>query len=122
MPYPSEYKGRDIHSLEGHSFASVFSNLDAERGAVLCWEHEGNAAARDGRWKLVRNFWRNSELPMEQLAAWELYDMSTDRTEEKDLSRDMPERARSLLDTYLAWAKRCNVLDVHTLRECGSQA
>jgi len=122
VPYPSDYKGRDIHPLEGHSFASVFSNLDAERGAILCWEHEGNAAARDGRWKLVRNFSQNGELPMEELGAWELYDVVKDRTEEQDLSRDMPERARGLLDTYLAWAERCHVLDVHKLRAYVPQA
>ena len=110
-PYPVEYHGRSILPLEGRSFASVFSNLNISRDAPLYWEHEGNAAVRDGVWKLVRDFSLNSELPMEDLAAWELYRLDKDRTELEDLSAKMPEKARELHEAYLTWAERCNVLD-----------
>ena len=42
----------------------------------MFWEHEGNAAVRIGKWKLVKRYPR----------AWELYDMDADRTELNDLA------------------------------------
>ena len=48
----------------------------------MFWEHEGNAAVRIGRWKLVRDYPR----------PWELYDMEADRTELHDLAAQHPER------------------------------
>ena len=50
--------------------------------APLFWEHEGNAAVRIGKWKLVRKY----------PDAWELYDMEADRTEMHDLAAQHPER------------------------------
>ena len=116
-PYPSEYDGCDILPIEGRSFASVFSNLEVTRDAPLFWEHEGNAGVRDGSWKLVREFSLNGELPMDDPKAWELYDLSGDRTESEDLSDEMPERVSQLLDAYLEWARRCHVLDYPKVRE-----
>lgn len=37
---------------------------------------------------------------------WELYDMSNDRSELKDLSSAMPKKAEELRSAYEAWAKR----------------
>ena len=42
----------------------------------LYFEHQGNAAIRDGQWKLVR----------EKGMPWELYDLKNNRTELNDLS------------------------------------
>ena len=116
-PYPVDYAGRDVKPLEGHSFASVLNGQKPERPAPLFWEHEGNAAVRDGRWKLVRNYPRDRSLLMTDPAAWELYDIDEDRTEQHDLAAEAPDRVRKMLDAFLAWAKRCSVLDVHELRK-----
>jgi len=67
----------------------------------MFWEHEGNAAVRIGKWKLVRRYPR----------AWELYDMDADRTELNDLASREPERVQAMAAQYDAWAKRCGVLD-----------
>ena len=115
--YPSEYDGHDIVAAEGKSFASVFSDLDMTRNAPLFWEHEGNAGIRDGDLKLVRNYPLNRELSMEDPAAWELYDVSRDRTELENLAEKMPDKASELLEAYLTWASRCNVVDYNKLRE-----
>ena len=50
-------------------------------------------------------------------AAWELYDIDEDRTELHDLAAEAPDRVSKMLDAFLAWAKRANVLDVHELRK-----
>ena len=41
--------------LEGHALAPAFERDGLERPPMF-WEHEGNAAVRIGRWKLVRKY------------------------------------------------------------------
>jgi arylsulfatase len=71
---------------------------------TLFWEHTGNCALRQGRWKLVR------EYPH----PWELYDMTTDRTELVDVSGAHPELVRSLRAQWREWADRVGVLPWET--------
>jgi arylsulfatase A-like enzyme len=97
--YPDIYKGNPILPLEGHSLVSVFASDDLPE-RPLFWEHEGNAAVRLGRWKLVR------EYPGE----WELYDMLEDRTETNDIASGHPEVVEDLGSQYAAWAERCGVI------------
>jgi arylsulfatase A-like enzyme len=52
----------------------------------LWWLHEGNRALRAGDWKLVAA----NDQP------WELYDLSTDRTETKNLAALKPDKVREL--------------------------
>lgn len=66
----------------------------------LFWEHESNRAVRDGRWKLVA---------MEN-APWELYEMTTDRTEMRNVAAQNPDKVRELTSAWGAWAKRADVL------------
>ncbi|MDQ3025832.1 MAG: arylsulfatase [Pseudomonadota bacterium] len=98
-PYPTEWPGRDVAPLEGHSLLSTFAR-DPETRPPMFWEHEGNAAVRIGQWKLVRDYPK----------PWELYDMAGDRTELHDLAAKHPERVRDMAAQYEAWAKRCDVI------------
>ena len=98
-PYPASHRGHDILPYEGESLAQAFAHDPAERGPLF-WEHEGNAAVRVGKWKLVRR----------HPAAWELYDMEADRTELSDLAAQHPERVREMAAMYAAWAERCGVI------------
>ena len=65
------------------------------RRQPLFWEHEGNRAVRDGKWKLVA---RGADGP------WELYDMESGRTELDDQSHKYPERTRAMAQTWERWA------------------
>lgn len=79
---------------EGQSLLPLLRGERRQRGALF-WEHEGNRAVREGRWKLVRDW----------PGPWELYDLEKDRTELHDLARQEPERVRRLAALYEAWAK-----------------
>jgi arylsulfatase len=97
--YPPPGLPHRILPLEGRSL------VPALRGEVLpekplFWEHTGNAAIRLGRWKLVR----------EEPHAWELYDLSSDRTELHDLSAVHPDLVASLRAQWEAWAQRVGVI------------
>ena len=53
--YPKEYNGNAILPCEGESLVPSFSAAYGGRGPLF-WEHEGNAAVRIGKWKLVRKY------------------------------------------------------------------
>lgn len=98
-PYPAQHQGHAIDPLEGHTLRPAFDSDTPERPPMF-WEHEGNAAVRIGRWKLVRRY------PLD----WELYDMEADRTELHDLASRQPERVADMAAQYDAWAQRCGVI------------
>ena len=93
------YPAKGILPMEGISLRPALEGKPLVRPAPIFWEHEGNRAIRDGRWKLV------SKYP----GGWELYDMEADRTELNDLSAQEPDRARSLAAQWDAWARRVGV-------------
>lgn len=81
---------------EGMSLLPALKGKDTLSKRTLYWEHEGNRAVREGRHKLVSKFPGN----------WELYDLTADRTESKDLSSSNPKLAASLAAKYSQWATR----------------
>lgn len=97
--YPREYNGNAILPCEGESLVPSFASAYGNRGPLF-WEHEGNAAVRAGKWKLVRKY----------PGPWELYDMETDRTEMNDLAAEHLDRVREMTAQYQQWANRCGVI------------
>jgi arylsulfatase len=93
--YPKTSKaGTPPPPLQGKSLAPVFAGHSlVERS--LFWEHEGNCAVREGKWKLVSRF----------PDYWELYDMEKDRTEMHDIADQDPDLVRKMVSDYAAWAK-----------------
>src|SRR3546814_13668397 len=73
--YPKTFHGHDIVPMQGRSFAPAFRGQALHRDKPIFWEHEGNRAVRDGKWKMVARFSR----------PWQLFDMSHDRSETRDL-------------------------------------
>lgn len=97
--YPKFAGGKEILPYEGKSLLPAFDDKPLDRDTIY-WEHEGNAAIRQGDWKLVRLGAKNP---------WELYDLAKDRTESNDLVEAKPDLAKHLEEKWLTWAKRCNV-------------
>lgn len=99
--YPATRKGETIIPMEGVSLRPAFEGTELVRGKPIYWEHEGNRAVRDGKWKLVAKGVNG---------AWELYDMEKDRTEMHDLSKEHPERVRNMAAQYEKWAAERGVV------------
>jgi len=98
--YPGNYNGKAIIPFEGTSLRPAFEGRPLHRIRPLFWEHEGNRAILDGKWKLVAL----SDQP------WRLYDTVRDRTEQRDLAATQPERVRQLAAAWDLYAARANVL------------
>jgi len=104
--YPETFRDQSITPLEGKSLLPIFQGKQRQGHDVLYWEHEGNRAVRQGKWKLVSAYPRN----------WELYDLEADRTELHNLAAEHPDKVREMANLYKAWAARCGVMDPQELR------
>ena len=96
----ARYPPAPIQPAEGRSLLPALEGKRVAR-ATLYWEHEGNRAVRDGKWKLVA---------LDPSGEWELYDMEKDRTEMRNLARSEPARVREMAAGWEAWARRTNTI------------
>jgi len=103
VTFPAEFNGKPTTPLQGVSFAPTFASGGSPppRGKPIFFEHEGNRAVRDGKWKLVAKGVKG---------AWELYDMEADRTEMHDLAATEPGRVKAMATAWQQWAAESNVL------------
>jgi arylsulfatase len=99
IEYPKTYKGRELNRLEGKSLLPIFEGKKRRGHQALYWEHEGNRAVRQGKWKLVSA----------HKGPWELYDLEADRTELNNLAEKHPQKVKQLKELYERWAKRSGV-------------
>ena len=99
--YPEKRGGEWIQPAEGVSLMPAFLGERLERSDALYWEHEGNRAIRVGKWKLVSKLSNRN--------AWELYDITQDRSELHDLAAEQPERVQAMAAKWHMWALRANV-------------
>lgn len=103
--YPSEHNGHAITPLEGKTLAPLFEGEAREGHDAIYWEHEGNRAIRQGKWKLV------SKWSAPEKSRWELYDLDADRSELKDLAGEMGDRVAEMSAKWQAWADRVGVVE-----------
>jgi len=80
-------------TLPGLDLIEQLTNEPSER--QLFFEHQGNRAVRDGKWKLVAL----DDQP------WELYDMERDRTEMKDLAKQFPKKVQRMSSAWDRWGR-----------------
>lgn len=105
--YPAEYRGHPIGPLEGESMLRALEGRSWIRERPIMMEHEGNCVVRDGQWKLVR----------EAGKPWELYEMTSDRTELNDLAASETELAAGMERRYDEWASQSCVMPWDELNE-----
>ena len=85
----------DIPPCVGASLLpTIKGGSDPIHASPICWEHEGNAAMRWGDWKLVREYKK----------PWELYNLSTDRTEMSDLAQSNSPKKNEMVKMWEDWA------------------
>lgn len=100
-------------SLDGKSLLPILHGKQREGHGALFWQFSQCKAVRQGDWKLVAShtnlrfgidFFRmgsaNERLP------WELYNLSNDRTEQKDLASQHPDRVKAMAKRYAEWFAR----------------
>jgi arylsulfatase len=91
---PAMVDGKPVPPAPGKSLVPVFAKDGALPRDSIWWLHEGNRALRAGNWKIVA---AGKDSP------WELYDLSTDRSESKNRAADKPEKVKELA---ALWAKQ----------------
>jgi len=102
--------------LEGESFLPLLlGDTTLIRKRPIFWEHQGNRAVRDGKWKLVyrrceeRATNKSEDGVGNNTLGWELYNMENDRTEMYDLSNQHKDVVARLAHMWDEWAERCLV-------------
>ncbi len=124
VEYPETFGGQELQPLEGESLLPSLLNPEAVTHRTVYWEHEGNRAIRDGRWKLV-SYYNEIHEEMARVGTgrrtgeWELYNLETDRTELLNLVGSYPVKARELANKWEEWAARLGVLDWEELLRLG---
>jgi len=108
--YPDNLDEQAIVPLEGVSLIPAIDDKPIERGP-LYFEHMGNRAVRDGKWKAVA--------PHGQ--PWELYDLEADGTETRNLAEQHADRVQHMKRMYQQWADRCQVVPWSRLPKARSQ-
>ncbi len=86
-----------------HVGASMLPLLKGSQDPIhvdpIYFEHEGNAALRWGRWKLVREYKK----------PWELFDINADRAEMNDLANTESAKRDELVTLWTDWARKTRV-------------
>lgn len=104
MPTCIELAGADypknVPASVGKSLVPVLNGIEEPvHREPIFWEHEGNAAMRWGKWKLVREYKK----------PWELFDIARDRTEMHNLVDIETGKAREMIAKWEAWATQHEV-------------
>ena len=108
VKFPDTFKGKNTIPPEGISLLPALEGKQLPR-RTLHWEHEGNKAIREGKWKLVMEYPGEWNRKAKYMGIWELYDMEKDRTEIHNLADKYPKKVNEMSKKWEKWAKRCNV-------------
>lgn len=102
--YPATFNGKSILPMSGKSMLPALLNRPPEPRTLL-FEHEHNAALREGDWKLVgKNIVGRDGLRPN--VKWELYDLANDPAEQRDLSAEKSDVVERLSQKFLEEARR----------------
>ena len=108
--YLSVRDGLITMQAEGTSLVPSLRGETVRRRNPIIMEHEGNKMFRDGDWKIVREYELvDGRESTEAENPWRLYNLRNDPTEIKDLASKEPERLKSMVTAYNAWADHTGV-------------
>lgn len=88
---PEKVAGLTVPPLQGKSLVPAFSKDGSITREYFWWNHDGNRAIRMGDWKLVADHKK----------PWELYDLSKDRSETKNLADRYPPKISVLEKAWM---------------------
>ena len=102
---PAVRDGKPVPAAPGKSLVPAFAEDGAIARDSIWWLHEGNRALRVGDWKIVA---------AGKDAAWELYDLSSDRSETKNLAAANPDKVKELA---ARWARQLEEYSAQALKD-----
>ncbi len=108
--YPETYNGKSIVPMQGVSLVPHFSKQSNGRGPIFL-EHEANIGMRQGEWKLVGKTHEGEAFNPNNM---ELYNMTDDPTELKNLASVFPQKVDSMYKEWDKWAHYVEVFPMDT--------
>lgn len=116
IPEPVAVDGIQQDPIEGNSMLSTFDDAKApEYHQTQYFEVMGNRAIYHMGWTAVTKHytpWIMGPRPALDDDVWELYDTTTDWSQSKDLSKEMPEKLAELQRLFIIEATRYKVLPI----------
>lgn len=97
---PAIIEGKPTPKMDGQSLRELLAGKKVASREPVCIEHEGNRLVREGKWKLVSYFEKQ----------WELYDLESDPTEQRNLALENVDTTKRLAAAYDSWADRVGVI------------
>ena len=105
--YPASFQGREVVPLRGRSLVSVLNGTSDSaygEGDAIGWEMLGWRAIRMGQWKIT---WIDAPFGASE---WQLFDLSADPGEAKDLSAAHPALLQHLLSEWNTYADEVGII------------
>lgn len=102
--YPTHYRGTEIPPEEGISLLPALKGK-AITGRTLFFSHQQSRAVIQDNWKIV--WGKRTKTPLK----WELYNLSEDRCEERDLAEKYPGRVSAMAAQWETYRIRVGLED-----------
>lgn len=103
--YPKQNNGHAVNPMRGKSLMPIFEGKTRAGHDILFFEHEfGRAIIADG-WKLVEF--------SDGRQKWELYHLTKDLTETRNVADQYPEKVESLKQEWRKWAREIGLAEFY---------
>ncbi len=100
VEFPDSFRGKEPAAPHGGSLLSAAGGAELPE-RPLFWEHGGSRAVYQDGWKLVADR-RSSQ--------WKLYNLKNDPTEQKEVTKQFPDRIDNLKALWQSWAEEYDVV------------
>lgn len=120
VSYPQQFNGNKITPMEGQSMLPMIRGENDEIHDFVCWEHEGNRAIKQGKWKLTSYYTEPRQRRVskgDRTGEWELFNLEADRIELYNLAEQNPEKVAELVEIFDKWSERMEVISWEEIQE-----